>query len=204
MVLVSLTAACAAPGRTTTSPSTALPSASPSPSASSNPSPSPTPDVTAGTITTCPAAVRNISGAYSFLCPTGWNFANCEETTGSGAYTWLVNPSAICLTEMYGARMLIVSEAGDHSADPENHQGLYVGERQSSQAVTVAGVGGTRRTYLVTASNPLPPPKNTVQVLYTLVTGGRTYFGLYNRYPGEPDLAADFDRMVTATFRFSA
>jgi hypothetical protein len=100
--------------------------------------------------------------------------------------------------------MLIVSEAGDHSADPENHQGLYVGERQSSQVVTVAGVGGTRRTYLVTASNPLPPPKNTVQILYTFVTGGRTYFALYDRYPGDLDRTADFDRMVTASFRFSA
>jgi hypothetical protein len=100
--------------------------------------------------------------------------------------------------------MMIVSEAGDHSADPESHQGLYVGDRQSSQAVTVAGVGGTRRTYLVTASAPLPPPKNTVQILYTFLTGGRTYFALYDRYPGEPDLTADFDRMVTASFQFSA
>jgi hypothetical protein len=99
---------------------------------------------------------------------------------------------------------MIVSEAGDHSADPESHQGLYVGDRQSSQAVTVAGVGGTRRTYLVTASAPLPPPKNTVQILYTFLTGGRTYFALYDRYPGEPDLTADFDRMVTASFQFSA
>jgi hypothetical protein len=118
-------------------------------------------------------------------------------------YTWLVNPSVGCLTEQYGARMMILSEAGDHSADPENHQTLYVGDRQSSQAVTVAGVGGTRRTYLVTANGPLPPPNNTVQILYTFVTGGRTYFALYDRYPGEPDLTADFDRMVTASFRFS-
>jgi hypothetical protein len=160
--------------------------------------------VTAGTITTCPAKVRNVSGAYSFQCAAGWKFINCEETTGSGGYTWLVNPYTICLTEQYGARMMIVSEAGDHSADPENHQTLYVGERQSSQAVTVAGVGGTRRTYLVTASNPLPPPRNTVQILYTFVTGGRTYFALYDRYPGDPDRTADFDRMVTASFRFSA
>lgn len=141
---------------------------------------------------------------YSFQCPTGWKFINCEETAFGGSYTWLVNPSPSCLPEQYGARMMIESAAGDHSADPENYQRLYVGERQSSQPVTVAGVGGTRRTYVVTANNPLPPPRNTVQILYTFVTGGRTYFALYDRYPGEPDLTVDFDRMVTASFRFSA
>lgn len=79
----------------------------------------------------------------------------------------------------------------------------YPRERQSSTAVIVAGVAGTRRTYLVTADNLLPPPRGTVQVLYTFVTSGRTYFAQYDRYPGDGDLTADFDRMVTGSFKFS-
>ena len=51
---------------------------------------------------------------------------------------------------------------------------------------------------------PLPPPKDTVQVLYTFATGGRTYYLEYDRYPGDPDRASDFDRMVMETLAFSA
>jgi hypothetical protein len=148
--------------------------------------------------------VKNVSGAYSFQCSTSWKFTNCEATNSDAAYTWLVNPATPCLSELYGARMIVLSEPGDHSADPENHQGLYVGTRESSQPVTVAGVSGTRRTYVVSADNPLPPPKNTVQVLYTFVTGGRTYFAEYDRYPGDTDLTSAFDQMVVGSFRFSA
>jgi hypothetical protein len=101
--------------------------------------------------------------------------------------------------------MLVRSQSGDHSTDPENPQMTYPRERQSSTAVVVAGVAGTRRTYLVTADNtPLPPPKGTVQVLYTFVISGRTYFAQYDRYPGDGDLTADFNRMVTGSFKFSA
>jgi hypothetical protein len=167
-----------------------------------SPAPSTSPNVT---IQDCPAKVSNSSGRYSFQCPAGWKFVNCEASESTGSYTWLVNPpkSSFCLQEAYGARMLVWSQPGDHSADPENHVGIFVGERQSSQPVTVAGVSGTRRSYLVTADYPLPPPKNTVQILYTFLTGGRTYFADYDRYPGEADLTTDFDRMITGSFGFS-
>lgn len=101
--------------------------------------------------------------------------------------------------------MMVWSAPGDLAANHESNQGpgMYVGARQSSQNVVVAGVTGTRRTYLVTADNPLPPPKGTVQVLYTFVTGGRTYFAQYDRHPGEADLTSGFDQMITGSLAFS-
>ncbi len=92
----------------------------------------------------------------------------------------------------------MISFSGAH--DPAG----YLGSLQSSQDVTVASVSGTRKVYLVTANNPLPPPKDTVQVLYTFVTGGRTYYLEYDRYPGDLDATAAFDSMVTQTLAFSA
>jgi hypothetical protein len=81
---------------------------------------------------------------------------------------------------------------------------MSMGQQQSSQTVTVAGVTGTRRTYLETADHPLPPPKGTFEVLYAFVTGGRTIFAFYARYPRDADLTTAFDQMVTATLKFSA
>ena len=75
---------------------------------------------------------------------------------------------------------------------------------QSTLNVSVLGVSGTRATYLVTVSNSLPPPKGTVQVLYTFTTGGRKYYLEYDRYPGDADQTALFDAMVTGGLRFSA
>jgi hypothetical protein len=97
--------------------------------------------------------------------------------------------------------MMVWSVAGDYPGGPGN---APLGDQQSSQAATVAAVTGTRRTYLVTADLPLPPPKGTIQVLYTFLTGGRTYFALYERYPGDVDLTGGFDQMITQTLAFSA
>lgn len=141
--------------------------------------------------------MRNISGHYSFTCPAGWTFINCEETNFYSPYTWLINPDG-CRQEAYGARLFVISFSGTH--DPAG----YLGSLQSSHDVTVASVAGTRKVYLVTANNPLPPPKDTVQVLYTFVTGGRTYYLEYDRYPGDLDATATFDSMVTQTLAFSA
>jgi hypothetical protein len=108
----------------------------------------------------------------------------------------MINPQAPCLQEAYGSRVFATSFAGAH-APPG-----YLGTLQSSQNVVVAGAAGTRQVYLVTASNPLPPPKGTVQVLYTLAEQGRTYYIEFDRYPGDPDATAKFDDMVTQTLTF--
>jgi len=123
-----------------------------------------------------------------------------------GAFTWLVNPGN-CSGEQYGSTMLIESEAGDHSADPENGSTIAVGLRQSSQPVVVSGASGTRRTYLYgkdSQSMSGDSLAGTTEVLYIFVTGGRTYFAAYWHYPADPDLTADFDRMVTGTLKFFA
>jgi hypothetical protein len=150
---------------------------------------------------TCPATVTNSRGAYSFRCPSDWTFLNCEAYT----YTWLINPVGLadgCLDEAYLARMMVWSIPGDYSGGPSN-MGI-LGTQQSSRPATVAGIVGTRRTYLVTTDNPLGPPKGTIKVLYTFVTGGRTLFAFYAGYPGDLDLTSDFDRMITGTLKFSA
>lgn len=183
---------------TPTSSATASASSTPQASPSSSPSATASP----GVISDCPARVSNISGAYSFSCPAGWRYVNCERSPFINPFTWLVNPQG-CSQSPHEPRMIVESVPGDHANDPAS-QGIYVGQLQSSRAVTVAGVGGTRRTYLVTADNLISPPKGTVQVLYTFVTGGLTYFADYDRYPGDPDLTAKFDQMVTASLRFSA
>src|SRR5256885_16096250 len=169
------------------------------------PSPSPTPSTaqsaSAGGIASCPATVSNGIGVYSFRCSTTWKFLNCEGATGS--FTWMVNPGN-CSGEQYHARMLIESETGDHSTDPENGRTISVGQRQSSASVIVSGVSGTRRAYLVMNDQPLGSPKGTAEVLYTFVTSGRTYFAVYDHYPAEDDLTVDFDRMVADTLAFSS
>ena len=98
----------------------------------------------------------------------------------------------------------MLSATGDHSRDPDNQNGIYTGQLQTNRPVTVAGVTGMRKTYIVTANNPLPPPSGTSQVLYVFVSSGRTYWIDYDRYPGEADLASAFDAMVSNTFRFSS
>jgi len=173
---------------------------SPSGTASSSRLPSPTPasTPTQTAITSCPDSIVNSSGAYSVQCSAGWQYLNCEATDQASSYTWLINPSEPCRSETYGARMLVISGAG--ALQPPG----YLGAPQSTLNVTVLGVSGTRATYLVTVSNPLPPPKGTVQVLYTFTTGGRKYYLEYDRYPGDADQTALFDAMVTGGLRFSA
>ena len=145
--------------------------------------------------------IRNRSGAYRFQCPAGWKYVNCESDNNHGAFTWLINPNG-CSPEPYGARMMVWGVPGEVSAEGGG-SGMYVGTRKSSKTLVIDGIRGTRRTYLVTKSLPLPPPKGTVQVVYTFVTGGETHFAQYNHYPKEPDLTAAFDRMITTTLRFS-
>jgi hypothetical protein len=158
--------------------------------------PTPTPSGTA--IATCPAIVSNASGAYSLQCPAGWTYLNCEGTAFYPPSTWLINPTVICTQEAYGARVFVVSYPGAH--DPPGS----LGSPQSAKSVDVDSVSGTRKVYLVTASHPLPPPTDTIQVLYTFVTGGRTYYLEYDRFPGDADQTAAFDQMVSGTLKFSA
>jgi len=40
--------------------------------------------------------------------------------------------------------------------------------------------------------------------LYTFLTGGRTYFAIYDHFPDDADLTAAFDQMVTTSLSFSA
>lgn len=182
-------------------PSSPSSEGSPSPSSQASPSLSPDASATPVVFPSCPALIRNVSGSYSFRCTASWKYVNCE-TSHSAPYTWLLNPEG-CLVEQYSMRMMVWSLQGDHSADPENGVGTSVGQRQSSQPVIVAGVTGTRRTYLVTSANGFSP-QGTVQVLYTFVTGGRTYFPQYNRFPSDQDLTTQFDQMITTSLRFSA
>jgi hypothetical protein len=100
--------------------------------------------------------------------------------------------------------MSVCSESGDLGSSPDVSDCEYLGETQSSQNVVVDGVRGTRSTYLVTKDLPLPPSRGTVQVRYVFVAGGRTYFLHYDRYPGDMDLTAGFDKMITGSFSFSA
>lgn len=152
-----------------------------------------------GVIADCPARISNVSGAYSFTCPAGWKYVNCEKSPFIDPYTWLINPEG-CSQEAYPARMMIWSRQGDQPFGVNS----YLGQPQSSKPVTVSGVSGERRTYLVTADNLISPPKGTVQVEYRFLTGGQSYFALYDRYPGDTDLTAAFDQMVTTSLSFSA
>jgi len=109
----------------------------------------------------------------------------------------LVNPDPTCNQEEYGVRAFAISLPGP--GDPPR----YLGALQSTRKVTVTGVSGTRSVYLVTANNPLPPPKGTVQVLYKFATGGRTYYLEYDRFPGNVDRTGAFDQMVLGSLKFS-
>jgi hypothetical protein len=150
-------------------------------------------------IANCPARISNVGGAYSFSCPAGWTYINCDQLPTIEPYTWLINPGG-CRWEQYTARMMVWSRQGDQPFGVN----AYLGQPQSSQPVTIAGVSGARRTYLVTTDNSIPPPKGTVQVEYRFLTGGRTYFAEYDRYPGDTDLTSGFDQMVTGSLSFSA
>jgi hypothetical protein len=152
-----------------------------------------------GVIANCPARISNVSGAYSFSCPAGWKYVNCEQSPFIEPYSWLINPEG-CRQEAYPARMMVWSRQGDQPFGVNS----YLGQPQSSKPVTVSGVNGERRTYLVTADNLISPSKGTVQTEYRFLTGGRSYFALYDRYPGDTDLTAGFDQMVTTSLSFSA
>ena len=193
---VGLLAACTSPLATKPTSGSRLNSPASGPR-TSFPSPRPTP-----VVAECPAIISNASGSYRFQCPAGWKYVNCESNDTHGAFTWLINPTG-CTSEPNGPRMMVWAVPGEVSAET-GASGMYVGTRKSSKNLVIDGIGGTRRTYVVTKSLPLPPPKGTIQVLYTFTIGGETHFALYNRYPKEPDLTAAFDRMITKTLRFSA
>ena len=57
---------------------------------------------------------------------------------------------------------------------------------------------------VINAKLPLPPPKGSIQVIYTFVVGGETHFAAYVRYPKDKDLTAAFDTMITKTLHLSA
>jgi hypothetical protein len=153
-------------------------------------------------IHSCPATIVNVSGAFTFECPAGWTYSSCDNSAGITAVT-VLNTDLACNGENYAARGFVWSHAGDHSTGPDNETGgQHLGQLQTSVSVMVGGMNGTRRTYLETQDLPLPPPKGTVQVLYLVFAAGRTYFAQYDVYPGDRDLTADFDRMVTETLKF--
>jgi len=135
---------------------------------------------------------------YSFQCPAGWHYMNCEGNIAYPPHTMLVNPDPVCNQEEYGVLAFAISYPAP--SDPPR----YLGTLQSSQGVTVDGVSGTRTVYVVTADNRLPPPKGTVQVLYKFVAVGRIYYLEYDHFPDNIDRTVAFDQMVTGSLRFSA
>jgi hypothetical protein len=198
----SLNVVCAAAmlaliGACGSAPSGSLPSPSPTPSDSApSPSPSPHPPLAQGMVAECPQAIDNQSGRYALICPQGWKVIDCPQTEFHSPYSWLINPAEQCRQQMSGVRAYVISLDGDQPP------ASYLGAEQSSRQVTVDSVTGTRTVHLVSANNTMPPPRDTVQVLYRFSTGGRTFYVQYDRYPGDLDRTADFDRMVTETMKF--
>lgn len=182
---IALIAACGS------APSGSLPSPSPP-----SPTPTPKPPLAQGVVSVGPQNISNGGGSYSFSIPDGWKVIDCAQTQFNAPYTWLINPGDQCRQEMSGARAFVISLGGDQPP------AAYLGEQQSTNAITVSSVAGTRTVYQVTANTAMPPPQGTVQVVYKFVTGGHTYFIHYDRYPGDPDQTAEFDRMVTETLAF--
>jgi len=189
-VMFTLVGACAS------APSGSLLSPTPSPSASApSASPTPHPPLAQGTVSDCPQTIDNQPGRYTFVCPQGWKVIDCPQTEFHSPYTWLINPAEQCRQQMSGVRAFVIS------LDRDQPPASYLGAQQASRQVTVDSVTGTRIVYVVSA-NSMPPPKDTVQLLYRFSTGGRTFYAQYDRYPDDTDRTAEFDRMVTETLKF--
>src|SRR5713101_4062612 len=131
VLVMSCGGAPSAAQRTDTTPSPAatptvdLSSPSPTEGAASPTPPSPSSTATPGVA--CPARVTNISGKYTFQCPAGWHYLNCEGTTAYLPHTMLVNPDPSCNQEEYGVRAFAISFPGA-SGPPR-----YLGTQQSTK-----------------------------------------------------------------------
>ena len=139
----------------------------------------------------------------SLRYPPTWQARNCEADQSFRPRIFIgTSDQPPCNAQDTAFRILIVEFPSDTPAGRQ--PGAYVGTVRSTENVIVRGVNGTRTTAEVTDSNPLPPPKGTVQTIYRFTTNGRTFVLYYDREPGAIDVTTDFDLMVKWTLMFSS
>jgi hypothetical protein len=132
----------------------------------------------------------NHLGQFTYSAPSSWKAIACEDS-GAG-YVVAESGSLPCgVGEYESAWLFVISIAGDQRANYP-----YRGRLVSAAQVTVDGVQGFRWASHVDSPNPLPPPKGSDEITYAFFNGTRTYSFNYDRWPGEPDRSADFDRSV--------
>lgn len=147
----------------------------------------------------------NKPGQFSFAAPADWQIQNCED--GGGYAIAAESGLPPCgRGEYYDAWFIVLAPAGDQrqSLPPTGGNRFYAGTLTSTTKVTVDGVEGNRYSAVVDKDLPLPPPKGTAQIYYVFFDGSRTYAFVYDHFPADPDRAADFDRLVHQTLKFSA
>jgi hypothetical protein len=144
---------------------------------------------------------RDTVDHFSLRYPPGWQQRTC---LGSPHTALFLGPSAdalaLCNSGFVG-QMSVAAIPGDERATYH-----VTGTGAASASITVDGVSGTRETATASATD-LGPPAGTRLVAYLFYTGGMTYRCSYAQAPSGPtstDVLADFDLMVTRTFRFSA
>lgn len=143
-------------------------------------------------------------GKFNFKYNPDWKKLTCDDDS-----TVYLAPTtaalAVCNSDS-GSQITIYSQAGDHRSD----QRLTAADGYTSitsENVTVSSVTGTRMRGVLTTPGPVGSPANTITVIYSFYTNGRTYTASYNQEPSgarSQNVLSDFDLLVKNTFKFTS
>ncbi len=141
-------------------------------------------------------------GQYSLRYPAAWLRAQAEYCLPE--LTMIApNEAALgkCASE-YGGQVFISSSDGDTSAEAMYVEGQGW-ENIKQEAVTVAGVAGTKSTATATDQEGVGVvPSGTKATMYLFYTNNRTYRLSYVQRPTFQDVSKEFELIVTKTLQF--
>ncbi len=149
----------------------------------------------------------NKAGEFSFKHPKSWVQASKPELCSEGLALFGANKDSVgvCASES-GGQMQFFSLVGNQDDEVLIKAPNYTNVKSS--LIAINGIQGSRVTGTAqgqqTGDGPGGYPDGTEVVQYVFVANNnKTYVAQYNKQAGYPDALADFDTLVSETFKFT-
>jgi hypothetical protein len=146
------------------------------------------------------------SGKFSLKYPNNWFLPDNKVLCANDMLMLGGSQAAAghCASDAIG-EVIITSKDGDQTKNYQLSKTEY--PNVSISEVTVDGVKGQKITgtfHQAADTAGLGIADNTKVIAYLFVTGGKTYVALYQQQPAMPDVANDFQVMITRTLKFNS
>jgi hypothetical protein len=149
-------------------------------------------------------AYSNKDGQFSLKYPVAWATATNPQLCAGGIFMLGGDSKSVGKCGSDDTGQITMTWRQDRTVCGDLDSDSWT--TNSKEAVTVAGVKGTKIVAVAKAQDQLlgSVPEGTKTVQYCFIANNMTYIADYTQLSSYPNVLSDFDLMVTKTLKFSA